>query len=144
MKKNKAAPPAADKSKKLRKALSRLGLLLLVFALFVTIYEMSLLYRFYEPVILVYYILAGVGIVAVFILNRGLNSRPTEREMLSDDLTEEEKDAYLEEEKKRMRISRVLMYFILPLIVVIFIDLIDLYFGGIYKSLLASLGGKRS
>ena len=144
MKKNKAAPPAADKSKKLRKALSRLGLLLLVFALFVTIYEMSLLYLFYEPVILVYYILAGVGIVAVFILNRGLNSRPTEREMLSDDLTEEEKDAYLEEEKKRMRISRVLMYFILPLIVVIFIDLIDLYFGGIYKSLLASLGGKRS
>ena len=103
---------------------------------------MSLIFRFYEPVILAYYILAGVGIIAVFILNRGFNSRPTKREELSDDLTEEEKDAYLEEEKHRMGISRVLMYFILPLIVIIFIDLIDIYFGGIYKSLLSSFGGK--
>lgn len=142
MKKNRTALPLAEKNKRLKKALTRLGLLLLIFALFITVYEMSLIFRFYEPVILVYYILAGVGIIAVFILNRGFNSRPTKREELSDDLTEEEKDAYLEEEKHRMGISRVLMYFILPLIVIIFIDLIDIYFGGIYKSLLSSFGGK--
>ena len=107
MKKNRTALPLAEKNKRLKKALTRLGLLLLIFALFITVYEMSLIFRFYEPVILAYYILAGVGIIAVFILNRGFNSRPTKREELSDDLTEEEKDAYLEEEKHRMGISKV-------------------------------------
>ncbi|MBR6558507.1 MAG: hypothetical protein IKT70_05790 [Clostridia bacterium] len=135
-----AAPSAAEKSKKLKKALSRLGLLLLIFALFITVYEISLIFRFCEMLTLVYYVLAGVGVVAVFLLNRGFNSKPTKKEDLSDEMTDEEKDAYLEEEKRRMGISRVIMYFLLPLIVVIFIDLLDLYF----RDLINSFIGKKS
>lgn len=134
MKKNsKTSLPAEKKPKK--NLLGKILLILLMIAVFMFIYALSLKFFFYEIVITAYYVILGAAILTIFFLNRGFSLKPTPHEELPGEWNHIEKQNYLDREKKRIDISKKLVFIILPLIVVLFIDVIDLYYIDIFKNI---------
>ncbi len=141
MKKNsKNTLPAEAKPNK--NLLGRIFLLLLIFVAFLAVYMLSLKFFFYEIVITAYYLILGAAVIAVFFLNRGFSMKPTPPEDLPSEWNHVEKQEYLDREKKRIAISKKLMFVILPIIIVLFIDVIDLYYADIFRNIIS--GGSAS
>ena len=141
MKKNsKNTLPSEVKTKK--NPIVKISVLLLIFAAFLAVYMLSLKFFFYEIVITVYYLILGVAVLAIFFLNRGFSMKPTSPEDLPSEWNHIEKKEYLDREKKRIAISKKLIFLILPIIIVLFIDIIDLYYADIFRNIFS--GGSAS
>ena len=134
MKKNsKKSLPAPEKPKK--NLLGKIFLLLLIFVAFLALYVLSLKYFFYEIVITAYYVILGAAVISIFFLNRGFSMKPTPPNELPDEWNHIEKQNYLDSEKKRISISKKLVFVILPIIIVLFIDIISLYYSDLFAKI---------
>jgi hypothetical protein len=69
----------------------------------------------------IYVTLAGILIIAYFIMNKGLVTVP-DRTQLSDEMTEAEKDAFLAEIKENKRRSEPILYVFLAITLTVLCD----------------------
>ena len=100
-------------------------LLALSFAVIFGFYQVGI-YFCWEWIVHLYCIAAGVLAVAYVIINRGIFTLP-ERDSLPDGWDEERKDIFIEDQKKRRRISSVLLYIAIPVIMTIVIDMMYIH-----------------
>ncbi|MBO4220194.1 MAG: hypothetical protein J5933_04655 [Clostridia bacterium] len=133
-------PESGEHSGKAGRIVSRLLLVVLILAVLFFIYTMSVALRFYEIVITVYYCLLGAGIIALFVLYRGAPSKSTDPADLPEDWDQSMKDSYIADEKKRRSAAKIIAMFVFPLVLIVFVDLVDLYFGDVIKRLFPFLG----
>ena len=80
-----------------------------------------------KVVVLTYMIGASVLVLAYVIYNRGFSGRGVTAEMLPDTMTEKEKDDYIADTAEREKKSKWMMTFIVPLLLALLIDLLDMY-----------------
>lgn len=139
-KSSKNTPIIPEKPKK--NLLGKIFLLLLIFVALLAIYVLSLKFFFYEIVITAYYLILGAAILSVFFLNKGFSMKPTPHEELPSEWNHVEKQAYLDREKKRIAISKKLIFIIFPIIAVLFVDIISLYYADMFVKLFS--GGSAS
>jgi len=101
-------------------------LLLINSILFPTVYFLSAS-RGFDMILVVYTALAAVIAIAYFFYNRGFSGKGVTPEMLPDTMTEEEKNAFIEDSKRRMTRSRWVLTVLFPLILAIALDMIYLF-----------------
>ena len=135
MAKERNNPESGERGGKTGRIVSRLLLVILIFAVLFFVYSLSVALRFYEVVITVYYCLLGAGIIALFVLYRGVPSKATDPADLPDEWDQNMKESYLEDEKKRRAAAKIIAMFVFPLVLVVFVDLVDLYFGDVINRL---------
>lgn len=70
---------------------------------------------------------ASVLVLAYVIYNRGFSGRGVTAEMLPDTMTEKEKDDYIADTAEREKKSKWMMTFIVPMLLALLIDLLDMY-----------------
>ena len=70
-----------------------------------------------------YLLLPGL-FLAYIIINRGVSNDVPEKEQLSDTLNEKEKEALIEEIKRRQAKARPLLYFLFPLVFIVGFDIV--------------------
>lgn len=95
--------------------------------LLLMLYYAAPLFRFfYLPVI---YLLAGIGLALWYVgYNRGFNTRGKTADQLPDDIPLPEREELIADGKRRMKRSRWALTLLLPLIIVLLIDMIYLFF----------------
>lgn len=130
--------PAAERPRSGWHTLLLILELVLITVVLLLIYGLSIRYRFYEVVMWIYLILLCGAITAFVILNRGASGKKTKPEELPPEWTYDEKQAYLDDEQRRRNIAKKLALLILPLAIVFFVELIDLYCADGIKDLLSS------
>ncbi len=99
--------------------------LLLPLVGFFAVYQIALA-LFWNGILHVYCIAAGLLAVAYAIWNRGVFRIP-DREELPEDWTPEDKTAFLAEQTERKRRSEILLYFLIPLIATVMFDMFYLF-----------------
>lgn len=80
-----------------------------------------------QVTVLTYMIGAAVLVLAYVIYNRGFSGRGITAEMLPDSMTEKEKDDYIADTAERERKSKWMMTVIIPLLLALLTDLIDVF-----------------
>ena len=141
MKKNSKNTLPTETTQK-KNLIGKIFLLLLIVAALLAIYMLSIKFFFYEIVITAYYLILGTAVLTIFFLNRGFSLKPTQHEDLPSEWNHIEKQEYLDREKKRITISKKLLFVVFPIIVVLFIDIIDLYYVNIFRNIFS--GGSAS
>lgn len=122
IKRKRYAPPLQAKNRK-RFPKKKALILLLMTVLFFVIYQLAL--SFYWGIILdIYCTAAGLLLLFYIFMNRGLLSVP-EKKKLPDDWDNKQKEAFLAEQTARKKRSEILLYFIIP---ILFTVLLDLFF----------------
>lgn len=76
----------------------------------------------------IYLGIAGLLVIAILIFNRGISGEIPCAEDLREDWSEEEKQAYIQKLTIGKKYARLLMFFLFPMLLVISIDLIYIYF----------------
>lgn len=106
----------------------RLALLMLgIFAVLALLYYGLLaLHIFWVTPIL--YTIAATLFLVFFFVNRGFSRDPVSREILSDKLTEEEKDAFIENDIRRKALGRKIMVIMTPVLLLVLVDMVLLFF----------------
>lgn len=126
----------AGRPKTVRKAFARINkkhlvMLIVNCVVFIGLYRlfMNAAFEFtvQKVVVLTYMIGASVLILAYVIYNRGFSGRGVTAEMLPDTMTEKEKDDYIADTAEREKKSKWMMTFIVPLLLALLIDLLDMY-----------------
>ncbi len=80
-----------------------------------------------KVVVLTYMIAAAVLILVYVIYNRGFSCRGVTVEMLPDTMTDKEKDDYIADALTRERRSKWMLTLIVPLVIALLIDLLDMF-----------------
>ncbi len=124
-KRNKHKAPVLKEKKKRRIPKKKLFILLGSLALIFSVYQIAV-YFYAEWIIHVYCISAGTLAAAYIIINRGLLSLPEEKQ-LPEAWSDDKKTEFLEEQKKRRKISSVLLYILVPIILTVIYDMIYLF-----------------
>lgn len=139
--------PAGEVKAKPRRFNYARALLILVstLAAFV-LYEALIIVQFLPiggiPIIMpVYYIVSGVLTVAVIFLNHGFSVKPVTPDMLEGLGDETELAAACERINRQKETAKRLMLVLLPFLLSIFLDIIYLFYGDMFMSLLSSLTG---
>ena len=113
-------------------------LLILNFVILFAVYQVFLRLGSMLGMIL-YLIAAAVLTVAYYIINRGFGKPDIDPDTLPADWNPQKKCAYIEERKAAHVKAKKLLYWLLPLILVIGIDFIDLFLLDGIKDSLSSL-----
>jgi len=113
-------------------------LLILNFVILFAVYQVFLRLGSMLGMIL-YLIAAAVLTVAYYIINRGFGKPDIDPDTLPADWNPQKKCAYIEERKAANAKAKKLLYWLLPLILVIGIDFIDLFLLDGIKDSLSSL-----
>lgn len=108
----------------------RMGLLSFSTALLLGVYISALslgvteYYRISLAVIAIYYMALAVLFTVYIIINRGISNDIPTPEQLSNDMSDEEKRDFIEDVRRRRDRARPLIYFIMPLTVIVGFDII--------------------
>lgn len=129
---------SSGKGRKTPSPQSRRMMLLLIFntVLSVLIYFGAISVGF-APILFIYVGLAAVLLLVYVIYNRGFVLKDATPDMLSDEWTPEQKQAMLADAKRRREASRFMPVFIVPLVIAVMLDVIQLL---LLEDLLLSLG----
>ncbi|HHW25301.1 MAG TPA: hypothetical protein PK778_05040 [Bacillota bacterium] len=103
--------------------------LFLSFAVIVPFYFVCVYYRL-KFVVHLYAITLLVLCLAYVILARGYSIKPLDESLLPDDWDAETKMRYLENDAKRKKIAKNLLYFIIPIMFTFMFDMIYINFFG--------------
>ena len=120
---------AAELIKRERKKKNKKYVLLLIAntIVFMSAYMYLVKTRFMMITLWVYLALT-VGFLAAYIIyNRGFPRRDINRDMLSDDLSNAEKDAIIDEVKRKFEKSKWMLTVLIPLIAIYAYEVIDAY-----------------
>ena len=94
------------------------------------------------PVIMpIYFIIVTVLTVAVIFLNHGFSSKPVTPDMLSGLGEKEELEAACVKINRQKLIAKRLMLVLIPFILSVFFDIIYLFYGDVFKTILSTLVG---
>lgn len=119
--------PEKPKNKSnLKRALALLAVAAVLVAVYAAgwILQDTRYYVFTQWVIMIYYLALPLLIVAFVLLNKGISNDVPTREQLSDDMSDAEKDAFIEDVKACRRRSRPLLIPIIPLAFIVGFDII--------------------
>ena len=104
-------------------ALVMLGIFAALAAVYYILLAMQVLWV--TPVL---YTVAATLFPVFFFVNRGFSREPVSREILSDSMTEEEKDAFIENDIRRKALGRKIMVIMTPVLLVVLVDMVILFF----------------
>ena len=76
----------------------------------------------------VLYTVAATLFLVFFFVNRGFSREPVSREILADTMTEEEKDAFIENDIRRKALGRKIMIVMTPVLLLVLVDMVILFF----------------
>jgi len=93
--------------------------------------------KLWMPVIIAYIAAATIVIIAYFIINKGFTENELTEEMLSDDMSHEEKLAFIEHAAERKKKTAWMLILFIALITPLMIDLARLF---VFDGLLEKLG----
>lgn len=93
----------------------------------------------FSVVTLVYYVIVTALAAAVVILNRGFSKKPFTREMIREDVPEDEAERILDKLNHRKDIAKKLMPVLIPFIFAILLDFMYLFYGDILKKIFGFL-----
>ena len=110
-----------------KKKLKRLLLLALSFIVIFGIYTAGCRLEL-KAIVTIYFGLLLALIIAFIILNRGIDTEPPEYDMLPEDWDGEKRTRYIDNDAKRRKIARMLLYAIIPLLITFAVDLVYLAF----------------
>lgn len=131
---DKPARKPIDKRVLCRNILRLLVLVAITLAVYI-VYKVLVDMYFY-PVMITYMALAAISIFAYVIYNRGFSRRGLTPEMLPDTMSEEEKEEFIEDGKRRIRKSRPLFMIAFAFVFTFIMDVIELialpFFRGIF------------
>ena len=131
----------SDRPKTERKPLSRSSVILLfvtvglTVAVF-TVYRFLMQQPYFVTALYVYLGIACASLLCYVMYNRGFSRRGVTVEMLPDTMSEEQKQAFVEDAAKRMKRSRWLLAVVFAFFVTIALDLLELYALPLLKSML--------
>ena len=118
-------PPRAPKNRR-RVVLTIFELLLSVTVVF-SVYQIFVVRFDFLPLFWVYYALTFSLALFYILYNRGLAFRKITRDMLSPNMSESEKDAFLRDVSERKRKSRVVLILLFGFIFTFAFDFVDLF-----------------
>ena len=98
---------------------------------------------FFSITTLVYYSVAALLLLAIFILNRGFTKGAFTPELFPVESypNRDEVDVICARVNKQKAIAKKLMLILIPFLVTIFLDLIDLFYGDLFEKLISSFSG---
>ncbi|MBR4292256.1 MAG: hypothetical protein IKT54_01410 [Clostridia bacterium] len=105
----------------------RLLYVALIFLVFEAVYMTGLHFE-WKPIVYIYAIAATLLFLAYFVINAGFENKPIPLDALPEAWDDDKKKRFAENDKKRKEIARKLMYFIIPLLLVIGIDIVYMAF----------------
>lgn len=111
----------------------RLALCMLaIFAVLALIYYILLAMHFFwvTPIL---YTAAATLFLVFFFVNRGFSREPVSREMLADTMTEQQKDAFIEDDIRRKALARKIMTVMTPVLILVIVDMVILFFLPVLK-----------
>ena len=76
----------------------------------------------------VLYTVAATLFLVFFFVNRGFSREPVSREILAETMTEEEKDAFIENDIRRKALGRKIMIVMTPVLLLVLVDMVILFF----------------
>ncbi len=118
-------PASRKKKQKEHFPWKKAGLLFLSLILFFSAYQIAI-YFYQGWIVHTYCIAAGVLVVLYALINRGVFSIPSP-ENLPDEWSKEQKAIFIAEQQKRRRISSVLLYFLIPILMTVVWDMVYLF-----------------
>lgn len=118
--------PVSNKSKQM------MLVLLLNTAVFATVYFLLVGISF--PIHYIYLAVGAALLLFFVIYNRGFSAKGVTPDMLPDTMSMEEKLAFIEDGKQRLKRSRIILIFLLPIIFTFAFDLLYLYFWPMLES----------
>lgn len=121
-----ALPEKAKNKNNPKRALALLVAAVVLIAVYIAgwILQDTEYYIFTQWVIMIYYLALPLLIVVFVLLNKGISNDIPTREQLSDSMTNEEKDAFIEDVKSCRRRARPLLIPIIPLALIVGFDIL--------------------
>ena len=89
----------------------------------------------------IYFIIVTALIVAIIFLNHGFSTKPVTPDMLSGLGTEEELEKACVNLNRQKLIAKRLMLALVPFLLSVFFDIIYLFYGDVFKTILSTLVG---
>ncbi len=105
------------------KLLQLAGAFLLMFA----VYQTACYFAF-RPIMVIYWVAAGVLFLVYVVLCRGFSARTLTEDDLRPELPNEEKQAFLAEDTKRKAVAKKVLIWFLALLLTLFIDIVYLFY----------------
>ena len=106
---------------------TRLALIMLgIFAGLALLYYLLLAMQVLWATPVLYTVAASLFMVFFFV-NGGFSREPVSREILSDTMTEAQKDAFIENDIKRKAIGRKIMIVMTPVLLLVLVDMVILF-----------------
>ena len=136
----KAAEQALAEQKRERKKLATkknfitlLELLGTIAVVFVT-YRVLMNFRFFDVVLIIYMVLAAICVFTYVIYNRGMSRVNVTPEMLPDDWSDEQKQEFIDDGKRRLQRSKPLLMLTFAFAFTFCVDIIELVIIPMVKS----------
>jgi Ca2+/Na+ antiporter len=101
-------------------------------------YRLMLNFYYFEIVMGIYLALTAIFVFTYVIYNRGFTRRHITPDMLPDEWTEEQKNAYIADGVNRMQKSKWMLTVIFPLVLTFMFDCIELFWGDLFARLFQS------
>lgn len=79
-----------------------------------SVYHLLVNFKYFEIVLIIYMVILSVSMLSYVIYNRGFSRKGLTPEMLPDDMTPEEKEAFILDGKTRLKKSKWLLTVIFP------------------------------
>lgn len=114
-------------NKKLSRKTLLLGLLFLLNSVLFPVLYFTLASKGFDAILIVYTVLAAVIAIVYMIYNKGFSGKNVTPEMLPHAMSEEEKNAFIEDSKKREAGSRWVLTILFPLILSLALDVMYLF-----------------
>lgn len=93
----------------------------------------------FSVVTIIYYVIVTALAAAVVILNHGFSKKPFTRDMIREDVPEDEAERILDKLNRRKGITKKLMPVLIPFIFAILLDFMYLFYGDILKKIFGFL-----
>lgn len=92
-------------------------------------YRYAITQKYYFYVMWAYMAATSALVIGYVVYNRGFSRRGVTRDMLPDTMTEDEKQAFIEDGERRMKKSKWMLTLIIPFIVTFAVDVLELFVG---------------
>ncbi len=92
-------------------------------------YRYAITQRYYFYVMWAYMAATSALAIGYVVYNRGFSRRGVTEDMLPDTMTEDEKQAFIEDGERRMKKSKWMLTLLIPFIITFAVDVLELFVG---------------
>lgn len=119
-----------------KKLAVRLMILIVVTMAVFAVYRFSMNYPYFQTIMFVYMALATAVILSYVIYNRGFSRRGVTAQMLPDSWSDEEKERFIADGKRRLDASRWMLYPIFAFLFTFAMEIVELIVIPFFKGLI--------